>query len=115
MKTNIYLSIVAAAACCVSSAWATHQTYHPAAPQARGTNNTPAAEEKTDTPGVWKVVGYPFRAGYTIIRTPLLIGETFTGKRTFISDHGLFQMNEDAKSGPERGMQEHSRQHMARP
>lgn len=40
------------------------------------------------------VVTYPFRTAYTVVRTPILVGETFTGKRTFISKRGLFMVKE---------------------
>jgi hypothetical protein len=50
----------------------------------------------------WDTMGTPFRyagrAGMSIVRTPVIIGETATGKRDFVTRHGLFLPREDARS-----------------
>ncbi len=99
MKTKTYLCAAFLAAFALhGAAYAAHQPGHPSAPQARGGGNAPAAATTTDdTPMAWRVVRYPFRVGYTVVRTPLILGQTFTGKRTFISDRGFFQTNDEGQ------------------
>jgi hypothetical protein len=57
----------------------------------------------------WDTVTTPFRyvgrAGMTVVRTPLIVGETATGEREFISSRGFFTKTpEDARgSAPVNG------------
>ncbi|MGB8167906.1 MAG: hypothetical protein WCF18_10475 [Chthoniobacteraceae bacterium] len=96
MKIKTYLGAAFVAAfACNGAAYAAHQPGHPAAPQARAGGNAPGAATTTDnTPMAWRVVRYPFRVGSTVMRAPLIVGQTFTGKRTFISERGFFQNSE---------------------
>ncbi len=58
-----------------------------------GSASFPGATD--DTPMAWRVARHPFRVGYPVLRTPLILGQTFTGKRRFISNCGFFQTNEE--------------------
>jgi hypothetical protein len=105
MKTKLtILAALAVSFTMHASAWATHQAGHPAsvAAQAHGgaavaTTGNGAAD---DSPMIWKAARYPGRVGMTLIRTPYILGQTFTGKRTFVSERGFFQANDDAASTP---------------
>lgn len=91
MKT--YLCAAAVAAVCGSGvAVASHQPGHPPIRESRGGGN-PAIAEKSDMDAstTWDVFRYPGRVGSTVVRSPLIVGETVTGKRTFISKKGFFQ------------------------
>ena len=50
----------------------------------------------------WDTVGTPFRyagrAGMSVVRTPIIVRETATGKRDLVTKHGLFLPKEDARS-----------------
>ena len=93
------LAAIGAAFVIQNSAFASHVAGHPAgATQAHGgavAANT-AAENTNDSSMAWRVARYPGRVGMTVLRTPLIIGQTFNGKRDFISDRGLFQMSDDS-------------------
>ena len=103
MKTKTYLCAAFVAAFAFNgAAFAAHQPGHPAAPQARGGSNAAAAATTDDTPMAWRVARYPFRVGYSVVRTPLIVSETFSGKRTFFSERGLFQTNEQPAAADQR-------------
>jgi hypothetical protein len=99
MKTKIYFSAAVIAAFLMQGvAFASHRSANLTAAQAPTGNPEAAATigSPSEDNMAWKVASYPFRAGRTIVRTPLIIGETFTGKRTFVSDRGLFQSNDES-------------------
>jgi hypothetical protein len=86
MKTKSYICAAAIAAFGLNSAViAAHRPGH-STPTRASQNIASGADAPVSRP-----MTYPLRAGYTVIRTPLIVGETFTGKRKFISDRGLFQ------------------------
>jgi hypothetical protein len=96
MKTKTYLSAAVIAAFFLqSSAFASHRSVNLTAAQANP-ETAATTGSLTEDSMAWKVASYPFRAGRTIVRTPLILGETFTGKRTFVSDRGLFQANDES-------------------
>jgi hypothetical protein len=96
MKTKAYLCAAIFAAM-TSAGFAAHNSGHISAPPPRGVNPTASNDETR----MERVVRYPFRAGYSVLRSPLIVGETFTGKRSFISNRGLFQtVDESAMSAP---------------
>jgi hypothetical protein len=96
MKTNSYFAAACAAALLIpSAAFASHRSVNMTAAQANP-ETAASTGSLTEDSMAWKVATYPYRAGRTIVRTPLIIGETFSGKRTFVSDRGLFQSNEES-------------------
>jgi hypothetical protein len=103
MKTKSYLAAALAAAFVLNgAAFAAHQPGHPAAPEARGGGNNPAATASDDSPMAWRMARYPFRVGHTVLRTPRIIGETFSGKRTFMGERGLFQAQDEPTASEPR-------------
>lgn len=101
MKMKTYLCAAMTVALCGSGmAVASHQPGHPSVRQARS-GGEPTMAEQTDTDKLdessttWRVVRYPGRFGSTVVRSPLIMGETVTGKRTFISKKGFFQTREE--------------------
>lgn len=103
-KTNLCAAFLFAALTLNGAALAAHQPGHPAAPQARGGSAATTTATDDDSPLAWRVVRYPFRVGYTIVRTPLIVGQTFAGKRTFYSDRGFFQTNDLPANDPRRSV-----------
>ena len=101
MKTKTYLCAAFAASLALNTAAFADQSYRPSVTQAHG-GNGPAAAATDDTPMAWRVARYPFRVGYTVVRTPLILGQTFTGKRTFVSNRGFFQTNEESAAADQR-------------
>src|SRR5215207_8587494 len=37
-----------------------------------------------------RMINWPLRAGHTVIRTPVIVRETLTGKRSVVNDEGRF-------------------------
>jgi len=62
--------------------------------------NQPDTAASSDT--AWDTISTPFRwagrAGMTVVRSPMIVGETVTGQRKFISKDGMFVREEPAKS-----------------
>jgi hypothetical protein len=105
MKNKTYLcAAVIAAFSLHSAALAAHKPGHPDGPQARAVRAESRAAPDDDSPMAWRVVRYPFRVGYTLVRTPLILGETVAGKRTFYNERGFFQANELPANDPRRSV-----------
>jgi len=98
-KTTILAATVAIALTGLASA--AQSTTKSSAAQARSTGNTPPAAATDDTSMTWKVARYPFRVGHSMLRGPM-VGETFTGKRTFVNEHGLFQTADQSNDSDQR-------------
>lgn len=102
MNIKSYFTAVAlAAAILPGAAWAV-QEKQPSALQARGTGNTTAVTPADDSSFAWRVARYPGRVGHSVLRSPMIVGETFSGKRTFINSHGLFQTADEPTSADPR-------------
>ena len=60
-------------------------------------SNAPKSAERGDS-SLWDTMGAPFRyagrAGMTVLRTPVIVGETIQGERKFISRDGLMERAE---------------------
>jgi len=69
------------------------------ASEARNTNQ-PVREQSTSN-GWSHTLGTPFRyvgrAGMTVVRSPMIVGETLTGERKFISRDGIMVRTEKSK------------------
>jgi hypothetical protein len=96
MKTRTYLcAALLAAALTTPAAFAAHNSAHISAPPPRGITPTAVDEKDSD---MMSMMRYPYRVGSSVLRTPRILGETFTGKRTFFSDRGFLQSDEPPKT-----------------
>lgn len=102
MKTKTYLCAAFAAALALNTTAFADQSNRSSVTQAHGGNTPVRAAATDDSPMTWRVARYPFRVGYTVVRTPLILGHTFTGKRTFVSNRGFFEANEEAAAADQR-------------
>ena len=80
---------------------------HQSASEARNSNQQPVAESNTG----WRhTVGTPFRyagrAGMSVVRSPMIVGETLSGERKFISRDGFMVRSDEMK--PEASPAENS-------
>ncbi len=103
LKTSLCAAFLAALTM-NGTALAAHKPGHPGGPQARDARAATSAATGDDSPMAWRVVRYPFRVGYTLVRTPLIVGETFAGKRTFYNERGFFQTNDLAANEARRSV-----------
>lgn len=105
--TRLFSLIAAAAATFAPiSAMATHQPGHnPSAANARGSAVAAQTAAENDNPSMaWRIARYPGRVGMTVLRSPIIVGETFTGRRSFVSSRGFFQAREEAaQASPPQG------------
>lgn len=53
-------------------------------------DRTPVIAERTDRPFIERAVTWPFRAAYTAVRSPIILGETVAGQRAVVTDDGRF-------------------------
>ncbi len=102
MNIKSYLSAAALAALVLPGAALAVTEKQPAAPQARNTGNTAPATQADDASFGWRMARYPGRVGHTVLRSPMIVGETLTGKRTFINSHGLFQTADEPTTADQR-------------
>ena len=79
---------------------AAHNDTHQSAREARNTT-TRVNDSREDS--LWHRAGTPFRyagrTGMTVLRSPLIVGETLTGERRFLSDDGFMRRADDI-AGP---------------
>jgi len=64
-------------------------------PRTFALTGTPMSCRAEDRPFLERAITWPFRAAYTAVRTPIIVGETLSGRRDFVSDRGLFARNAD--------------------
>jgi hypothetical protein len=100
MKIKSYLCAASLAALLLQgSAWATQEKQ--SAAQARNSNTAPTSETD-DSSFAWRVARYPGRVGHSVMRSPMIVGETLSGKRTLINTHGLFKTADEPTSTDQR-------------
>ena len=102
MKTMKLFTLAAAASCALgASAFADHQPGHPAKmPTTKASENRKTWD---DQPMLLRTVGFPVvfmgRAGHSMIRSPQIVSETFSGERTFLNKRGFFTKREMDRPG----------------
>lgn len=71
-------------------------TRRPAYVERRVVARRPAVVVERDEPSFGeRVVSWPGRAARTVVRTPVIVGETLAGRREIVSDRGLFARDRD--------------------
>jgi hypothetical protein len=53
-------------------------------------DRTPVVVERTDRPFIARAITWPFRAASTVVRSPIILGETVAGERAVVRDDGRF-------------------------
>src|SRR5262245_876284 len=102
MKTSIHTKIgaaVLAAALCASPVFGAQNS---------GRSDSRETASQSSESGAWGTVKSPFvfmgKTGCTILRTPLILGETMVGERKVIGKRGLFMKDEEAMKADERNV-----------
>lgn len=102
MKTTSKLAaILVLAVTTVVPAFAEHNATHREQQRAgRASTETMSARDERGNV-VWSTVSAPFRfigrSGMTVLRTPVILSETYSGERRMMSKRGFFARNEAAE------------------
>lgn len=108
MKAKCHLIAASIATLALVGSAEARQNERQSAAEARGSSSARVATSDDDASFAWRVARYPGRVGHTIVRSPMIVGETLGGERTFMSERGFFQTKEtkydslDKESTPER-------------